>query len=206
MKDEEFIFYQDIKEKKSIGRGIFCKKNGSKSKQCTLPSDKLTRKEKLALNGEVISWNMKKFYSWEEFKSMPNDIQVEYVNSLINRYDVGLSVISKEVFGKSRQVLSTYFSRKDELKYVNTFRGRHSSDGADRLKKAMASEANDICEPEKVIEVPVVETEEPKVESQLSILHMTVDVNGFDDDIWNSIKTLFDGQKVSVKISVFAGN
>ena len=206
MRDEEFIFYQDIKEKKSAGRGVFHKKNGSKSKKCALPSDKLTRKEKLALNGEVVSWDLKKFYSWEEFKGMPNDIQVEYVNSLMNRYDVGLSVISKEVFGRSPQVLSTYFGRKDELKYVNTFRGKHSSDGVERLKKTMASEVNDICEPEKVIEVPVADTEEPKVESPLSILHMTVDVNGFDDDIWNRIKTLFDGQKVSVKISVFAGN
>lgn len=44
LSDEEYTFRQDIKEKKSIGRGAFAKKNGSKSKKCTLPYEYLTKK------------------------------------------------------------------------------------------------------------------------------------------------------------------
>ena len=50
MKDAEYVFRKDIQDKKSIGRGAFHKKTGSKSKKCTLPSDYLSGKEKKALN------------------------------------------------------------------------------------------------------------------------------------------------------------
>lgn len=45
MNDIEFILKEDIKEKKKAGSGYRYKKNGSKSKKCTLPSDNLSKKE-----------------------------------------------------------------------------------------------------------------------------------------------------------------
>ena len=44
LSDEEYVFRKDIQEKKSIGRGAFHKKNGSKSKKCNFPSDYMTKK------------------------------------------------------------------------------------------------------------------------------------------------------------------
>lgn len=136
MKDEEFIFRQEVREKKRIGAGAFHKKNGSKSKKCTLPSDRLTRKEKEKLNGECKSWNLKAFYSWDEFKCMPSDIQLEYVNSLINRYDCGLTTISKVLFRKAPSTLSFHMKSHGLLEFVNN-KNRVSTKGSKRLEQAI---------------------------------------------------------------------
>lgn len=109
MTDAAYVFKKDIQDKKRIGYGARNKINGSKSKKCSLPSDHLTKKQKEALNGEMISYDFKKFYSWEEFKEMPSGIQVEYINSIINRYDVGLATISEHLFGLNKSALSMFF-------------------------------------------------------------------------------------------------
>lgn len=120
MSDEEFIYRQDIKEKKMTGRGAFHKKGGSKSKKCNFPSDYMTRKEKQALNGEVMSYNPNKFYSYAEFKQLPMEYQVKYVNSLMDKYQIGLSNVSTTLFGLSKSGLYAWFSKHKQLEYLNT--------------------------------------------------------------------------------------
>jgi hypothetical protein len=119
LSDEEYTFRQDVKEKKSIGRGAFAKKNGSKSKKCTLPYEYLTKKEREKLNGEVISFNPKAFYTYDEFKALPEEYQVKYVNSLLNRYNCSLVAISTYVFGMDRNTLNNHLRRTNQLQYVN---------------------------------------------------------------------------------------
>lgn len=120
MSNEEYIYRQDIKEKKAAGRGAFHKKGGSKSKKCNFPSDYMTRKEKQALNGEVMSYNPNKFYSYAEFKQLPMEYQVKYVNSLMDKYQIGLSNVSTTLFGLSKSGLYAWFSKHDQLQYINT--------------------------------------------------------------------------------------
>lgn len=120
MSDEEFIYRQDIKEKKEAGRGAFHKKGGSKSKKCNFPSDYMTRKEKQALNGEVMSYNPNKFYSYAEFKQLPMEYQVKYVNSMMDKYQIGLSNVSEVLFGLSKSGLYAWFARHKQLQYINT--------------------------------------------------------------------------------------
>lgn len=120
MSDEEYIYRQDIKEKKATGRGAFHKKGGSKSKKCNFPSDYMTRKEKQALNGEVMSYNPNKFYSYAEFKQLPMEYQVKYVNSMMDKYQIGLSNISTILFGLSKSGLYAWFSKHGQIQYLNT--------------------------------------------------------------------------------------
>lgn len=112
MKNEEYVFYQDIKEKKSAARGAFHKKGGSKSKKCTLPSDYLTKKEREKMNGEVKTWKMNEFYTWQEFKQMPDDIQEAYLVSLVGKYKVGIGIIAKYVFKAAASTVYTYLKDK----------------------------------------------------------------------------------------------
>lgn len=126
MSDEEFIYRQDIKEKKAAGRGAFHKKGGSKSKKCNFPSDYMTKKEKMAMNGPVMSYDPNKFYEWAEFKQLPMEYQIKYVNSLLNRYNCGLSNISTDVFGLSPSGLVSHFRKADQLQFINK-PDRHSS-------------------------------------------------------------------------------
>lgn len=137
LSDEEYIYRQDIKEKKAAGRGIYSKKNGSKSKKCTLPSDYMTRKEKMAMNGEVMTYNPNAWYTWEEFKKLPMEYQVKYVNSLLLRYDCGLKAIGEILFGMTGPSLYSYFKRKGQQQYLNSTgtKGGHSHDaGRKRLE------------------------------------------------------------------------
>lgn len=111
MTDEQYVFIQDIKEKKSTARSAFHKKGGSKSKKCTLPSDYLTRKEREAMNGEVKSWNMNEFYTWDEFKQMPKDIAAAYISTLNQKYRVSMMNIAEKLFHVAKSVFSTYIHK-----------------------------------------------------------------------------------------------
>lgn len=62
-------------------------------------------------HGPVESWNLTKFYSWEEFKKMPVDLQAEYINRLIDTYHVGIRYISSHLFGKGAATLDNHTRR-----------------------------------------------------------------------------------------------
>jgi len=118
MKDEEYVFYQDIKEKKSTARGAFHKKGGSKSKKCTLPHEYLGKKEIEKMNGPITTWSMNKFYKYPEFQSMPADIQEAYLTTLIKKYRVGIGPIAKYVMGCRNTSLFHYIERQEYHKRI----------------------------------------------------------------------------------------
>lgn len=163
--DEEFLFRQDIKEKKQAGRGIYHKKCGSKSKKCTLPSDYLTRKEKQALNGEVMSYNPKKFYEWAEFKKLPMEHQINYVNSLLTRYECGLSAIGEVVFGIHAVSLHNYFKKNGQIEFVNCH-GTHGS-GTDIYRRGRKKLEADVAAARD--SKPTEEIQNGNLESELSM-------------------------------------
>lgn len=119
LSDEEYIYRQDIKEKKAAGRGIYSKKNGSKSKKCNFPSDYLTKKEREAMNGEVMTYNPNAWYTWEEFKKLPMEYQIKYINSLLTRYNCSFSAIANYVFRITDVGLRGHFIRQNQLQYIN---------------------------------------------------------------------------------------
>lgn len=94
MNDIEFMLREDSKSKKSAGRGIYGKKNGSKSKRCSLPSDKLSKKELKKLNGECKMYNLSKPMSYSVFCSMPVDLRIEYLTKLRDEFGASLSDIA----------------------------------------------------------------------------------------------------------------
>lgn len=214
MTDERYIYNQDIREKKIIGYGAKHKKNGSKSKKCSLPSDFLTRKEKAKLNGECKSWDMKKFYTWDEFKQMPDDIALHYINGLVNRYGIGLRTIESEVFNLSANVLRNYMIRKDLFKFIN--KGSTGSAGVKAKKRLLSdmeksskneeSVVEEMSSKESIVEeMPDDEKVNEPYESSLNkadIQCVSMDLNGFDDGIWNYFKEYFKDQNIIVHISI----
>lgn len=133
MNDAEYLFRQTSKERAVVARGDKHKKRQG-GRYVRLPSDHLTRKEREALNGKILTFDPKKFYSWEEFKALPDDLQLRYVNSIINRYEVGVSTVSKVVFGKSETALHEYMKRKDLAQYVT----KTSTGGVGGTKRRLA--------------------------------------------------------------------
>lgn len=80
----------------------------------------MTQKDIAKKHGPVKSWKMTSFYTWEEFKQMPHDIQVEWVNFVMDKYNVGLSNISKDVFGKAHTTLGEYLRKHGLDKKLHT--------------------------------------------------------------------------------------
>lgn len=98
-------FNTEVKQMKSIARGAYHKKGGSKSKKCSLPSDNLTAAQKRKLNGPVETYTINQPMSWEAFKGMPLDLQQQHIDYVQSRFATGIGAVSKDGFGMSHDAL-----------------------------------------------------------------------------------------------------
>lgn len=164
MTDEEYLFRQTEKERKRIARGDKNKVRGG-GKTVKMPSDYLSRREREALNGEVKVYKKKDFYTWQEFKALPNDLQVAWVNSCINRYGAGVETISEIVFGCSKKNLRNHLTRIGEMQYINKpLTGKAGQIAKKKLAAAFENWKNTqitMCEEDQPAEVATEETSEP---------------------------------------------
>lgn len=88
----------DIMQKKSIASGARHQKKGTKSKKCSLPSDRLTNKQWKERCGEVMTYNLNKPMEWNKFKRLPSMIQTEYLSGLQRKFSVSASDLAR-MFG-----------------------------------------------------------------------------------------------------------
>lgn len=95
MNDIEFMLKEDIKKKKQAGSGYRYKKNGSKSKKCSLPSDNLSKKELNKMNGECKVYNLSEKMSYSNFFAMPFDLQIKYLETLRDKFGASQVDIAK---------------------------------------------------------------------------------------------------------------
>ena len=107
MPDEQYVMISDSIEKKKIAhsshnRKTHCGKGG----RVKFPSDYLSKKELKAMNGDVKSYNLNKPMTWEEFRRMPQDLQIMYIKKLRNEFGVPDSVL-----GKAMGVCRSSFSK-----------------------------------------------------------------------------------------------
>ena len=109
MNDVEFILKEDIKEKKQAGSGYRYKKNGSKSKKCSLPSDNLSKKELNKMNGECKVYNLSEKMNYSNFCAMPFDLQVKYLEMLRDKFGASQTDIAKMMGCE----YSTFIKHKD---------------------------------------------------------------------------------------------
>lgn len=85
MNDAEYIFNQTSRERKRNGYGDYHKKRQG-GRQVCLPSDHMTKKELAALNSDVTKINLNAPVIWAEFKNWPDDLKIEYLQKLENKY------------------------------------------------------------------------------------------------------------------------
>ena len=163
MTDEEFMFHQEVRQKKTTSYGAFHKKNGARSKKCNFPHDYLTKKELLKMNSEPITYDLKKFYSYEEFKKFPKDIAITYLQRLTDTYHVGVRAIAAVIFEITFSTLDSYLRNHliyDNVKW-NSFTGRKGATYVAQLRhdveesrKAETPEPIEEPAEESIIELP----------------------------------------------------
>lgn len=110
MNDVERVFIQDSREKKITARSARnMRTHNGKGGSIKFPSDYLSRKDLKAMSGECIEYkSLKKPMSWDEFKELPDDLKVEYINSIRKRFGVPDKYIA-EMFGVSAHTVQLYF-------------------------------------------------------------------------------------------------
>lgn len=106
--DEQWDMIEDSIAKKNIGhsarnRRTHCGKGGS----VKFPSDYMTKKELKSMNGEVKSYNMNSPMSWEQFKQLPDDLKVEYIRKIRNKFNVPDCILA-EFMGVEKHTFSRW--------------------------------------------------------------------------------------------------
>ncbi len=107
------MFDDDIREKKRIANQARYRKRGSRSKKCTLSTDRMTHKQWLERCGETVTYNFNKPIAWQEFCKPPIHIQKEYLLNLIQQYSTTASDLAK-MFGVTPQSVTKHCST-DEI-------------------------------------------------------------------------------------------
>ena len=102
----------DCMQKKRLASQARHRKNGSKSKKCSLPSDRLTHKQWKDRCGAVVSYNFGSPMNWEDFKQMPERIQAEYITSLQKKYSATATDLAK-MFGVKPLTVSRHVTSKN---------------------------------------------------------------------------------------------
>lgn len=209
MTNEAYVFNETNRERAILKRSACHKKGGSKSKSCKLGVDKMSQKQIEAMHGPVESWKMTEFYTWDEFKSMPKDIQVEYLNYLVDTYHVSVGVIESSLFNLGGGCVYKYLKRNKLSSNVHHsgMRGRSALSYVDAFRKAV----NDAKEPKA--EEDVVETEassddivlhpyEP--ESTLETMEFSTSyiANSIDYKSLEAVEKMFSGRKIRVSITL----
>lgn len=206
MRDAEYVFNKEIRDKKRIARGARNKVNGIKSQKCTLPYELMTRKEIKAMSGEVSTWRMNQFYSWDEFKDMPADLKVEYLNKMIDGFDISVSNLANDLFNISDAYFRKSLIRWDIYDKIHLRHGtRTKKENIDKFQTAIL----------KSFETPVSdipeETKDPNPQINLdgfigNISSCTVYMDGFDRETIEFLERKYRGKKIEVIVSVNLAN
>lgn len=96
MKDETFVYHQDVREKKVTARGAHNRRTHTgKRGSVKFPSDFLSKKELAKMSGECKTYRMNDPMKWAEFKEMPDDLQKTYITAIRDRFHVPACRIAK---------------------------------------------------------------------------------------------------------------
>ena len=108
MPDEQWSMIEDCIIRKNIARSAHNRRTHcGKSGVVKLPSDFMTKKELKAMNSEVKSYRINDPMSWKEFKELPDDLKVLYIEFIRKEFNAPNAAIAKAM-GISNSYFSEY--------------------------------------------------------------------------------------------------
>ena len=194
-------FDYDCYRKKNVAHSAARRKGGSKSKKCSLPSDRMTQKQWNERCGQVMSYSIGKPMAWAEFIKLPKDLKEEYMNNLIEKYDANARTMAG-VFGVS---VATVFRvvKNDDLN-VTFLKGKHpSGEKYEAFRRFMDGDA-DVEEDVAVDDVEVFEEVSEGVNSTGEVQKTRLDSFTMNfsgeinvDMLANSLRYILSGSKAA---------
>ena len=185
-------FDYEVLQRKRLAKQSRYVKRGSKSKKCTLPSDSLTAAQLKKRNGEVMSFNLNAPMEWREFKSMPADLQAEYIAGMHKRFGVNATNLA-EMFGVTGETVR-FFCR--EGLGIQFHRGNFmSKEQRDRWEDFLTAPESPEPEIETVAETATVEPA-PEVSDPTHIDNFIVEFSGMisPESIYNTLRSMLNGR------------
>lgn len=213
MKDEKYVYIQDLKEKKTIGRGSFNKRShcgGSGKKKWA--AELMTNKELAKMNGELKTYRLNDPMTWEEFKALPDDIKKMYIKGIQERFNPFDASIAR-MFGVHQSTLLDVLKRLgmchgnvnrhrkwDREGFEAWARGEKPTEAYQSLPKPTEEEVTEVIEVTEVTEEPKVE--EPIIERPKAMpLSGHLRFEGKADDILSAIAVILGGANVNLTIN-----
>lgn len=163
-------FKNDVKSRKSLVPSASKK---PKKTGCTLPSDYLTSSQKKKMNGNVVSINLNSPMRYEEFKTLPDDLKVEYLNKIIHMMGATIPLLA-EMMGIS-QSKATFIIKEYGIK--SHYRGY-------RIPNKELSQWNEFVKPIRNEESKI--QKENRAESKISIRLDTISIT-INGSTWKEI-------------------
>ncbi len=175
MTDEKYVYLQEIREKKSAGRGVLGKRTGSKTRYVGLPHDHMTAAELKRRNSKVSSVRLNQPITYAELKELTPTLKFLYLDNCINRYEarridlVNMLGISNPGFGKMAaklpgKLIFKYNKRKPSPKWLSFINGEAA--------EIIPEDARVLRDPEPAVVEPA--PEEPTVEVSPLVLDAPV--------------------------------
>lgn len=96
MNDIEYIYRQDIREKKAAGHGVYGKRGGARSRYVGLPHDHMTEAQLRRRNGPVQTYNINTcINSYADFKRLPDDLKKTYLANVFSTYTPSIRLLGE---------------------------------------------------------------------------------------------------------------
>ena len=106
MKDEKYVFFEDVKEKAITARSS---RKRPRRSGCRLPQ--YTAKEMREMSGPTYTINLKRRITYTEFKALPESLQKSYVQNIVDKYRIGPSALA-ELMGANAGAVGMYLSKR----------------------------------------------------------------------------------------------
>lgn len=137
MTEEVYAFNKTQAERSVLAKQMHYKKNGAGTAK--LGNKPISNKEIASKHGPCYKYDFNRFLSFTEFKNMPKDLQVEYVNKLEDKYDIGIKHISIILFGIGEEGLRSHLRINNILKDCNPDKKRGKT-GEQQFKDDIAEQ------------------------------------------------------------------
>lgn len=135
-------FDYDVLQKKRLARQSFHRKCGSKSRKCPMSTDRMTRKQWEERCGEIVTYELGKPMSWDQFRQMPANLQKEYLVRLVHDYSATASDLAR-MFGITPQTV-TRFCGNPEISIEFSRGKRMPKDCRVEFEKFLSNNCEDI--------------------------------------------------------------
>lgn len=152
MTEAAFAYHEDVASRAIVKKSAAHKKNGSAVAK--LGNKPMSWQEINKKHGPVQTYDLDSFMTFEEFKLLPPDLKVEYVNGLCKKWNIRICHVSEYLFKQGEKGLMGYLKIFDLYRQC-TSSGEWTEESAEKFRKAVEAWENHE-EPAEVVDNPEV--------------------------------------------------